>query len=184
MKRRLRRAWRHAGLCLVALAVRIVGAGEPAPANATASGCSLYSLRSAPLWEGSLPDCTADGSGCYQCTYANDGQDGFTICSENPDGTGPAGGKPLCDTVAQIPDGFPAPDPDAPPDPDPGTLPPDAPPPDSPPDEGGSPGGGSGCQSPDCHEADRAPAHSPPTMVQQEQLPIGLWLLELPPANH
>jgi len=113
----------------------------PREAHATASGCRLWSANDGPGWEGTEPDCAGSGSGCYLCAYHNTGDDGFTICSLNPDGSGPCGGKACCDAVIEIPPDWPAPDPDVT-DPDPGAPPPNAPPPDSPPgDDTGDPGG-------------------------------------------
>lgn len=130
-------------LALLAL-LRVGSVLGPREASATASGCSFATSTSAPLWEDQEPDCQGRGSGCYECSYHNTGDNGYTICSEEPDGSGPANGKPLCDSVAEIPPDWPPPSADIT-DPDPGQPPPDAPAPDTG-DDGnpgdGGPGGG------------------------------------------
>jgi len=105
-----------------------------------------------PQWETSEPDCDGRGSGCYECSYHNSGDNGYTICSEFPDGTGPFNGKPLCDPVAAIPDDWPPPDPNIF-DPDPGEAPPGVPPPDTGGYDGGGFGGGDGgCETSPSHD--------------------------------
>ena len=75
-------------------------------ASATGSGCSRFN-DGAPIEEQQgLPTCDAIGSGCYECAYHHTGDSGYLICSENPDGTGPLNGQPLCSNVAQIPPGW------------------------------------------------------------------------------
>ena len=51
---------------------------------AAASGCTLH-LKSSPAEDAR---CEAGGDGCYICEYYNQ-NDGFTTCSEYPDGTIP-----------------------------------------------------------------------------------------------
>jgi len=155
----------------------------PREASATARGCSLYSMHSAPNWEDAEPDCGISGDGCYNCSYHNTGQNGYTICAENPDGTGPFNGKPLCDSVAEIPPDWPAPDPDIT-DPTPGDPPPDAPPPDSPPgDDTGDPGGpGSGtCDGSPSHDcSDSIVIREVPLQAQQGGLAPSYSIPSLP----
>lgn len=163
------------GVLALTLTFRL-GLSSPPEAGATASGCGLWGNNRTPGWEGDDPDCGGAGGGCYLCSYHNTGQDGFTICSELPDGTGPCNGKACCEVVAQIPPDWPPPDPNDPPDPDPGAPPPDAPPPDSPGDGGGDGGGGGGgdCLPPECHEADLAPRFA--ATSTQRQPATNLWL--------
>jgi hypothetical protein len=118
------------------------------------------------------------GGGCYLCSYNNDGHDGYTICSENPDG----GGVSYCSDVTQIPDDWPPPDPGET-DPDPGDPPPDAPPPDSPGTGGDGGTGGSGdCQPPDCHEADRVHVRATVLSAHPSKPGVNLWLaVQTPP---
>jgi hypothetical protein len=139
--------------------------------HATASGCTRFD-NSAPRQESltTPAECVAQGGGCYQCGYTNTGEEGYTLCAENPDGSGA-----LCGVFDQLPDDWPQPDT---PDPDPGEPPPDAPPPDSPGDGGGDGGGGGGggeCLPPECHEADllfRLAA----TSAQRHPPATNLWL--------
>lgn len=150
-------------------------------ASATASSCSRVA-GSSPLWENAEPDCGGFGSGCYECAYHNTGDEGYTICAENPNGSGA-----LCDSVADLPDDWPDPDPGDT-DPDPGQPPPDSPPPDAPPPDappppdnppgdGGGAGGG-GCAPPDCHEADGIPNPGPLATANR----LAPWLYPWPPG--
>jgi hypothetical protein len=127
---------RRLGACLVAL---LLGPGlAPRVLHATASGCTRFSGY-APQQESlnEPPECSQKGDGCYQCGYTNSGTPGYTLCAENPDGSGA-----LCGSFDQLPDNWPEPDE---PDPTPGQPPPDAPPPDTPdPGDGGGGGGGGG----------------------------------------
>lgn len=181
MRPRRLRSLHLVGLALTLLTLRAAGVLGPAAARATASGCSFRGATWAPFQEGDVPDCSANGSGCYECTYHNTGDSGYTICSETPDGGGPFNGGPLCESVEEIPDNFPEPDPDAPPDPDPGQPPPDAPPPDSPPDGGGP---GDDCAPADCHEADSVtPGLGALLTLQRTPSVVTLWLQETPPSQ-
>jgi hypothetical protein len=168
---------------VMALVLLAQGQVMPRSAFATASGCSLGSLHIGPGFQGAVPDCSGPGSGCYLCGYNNTGQDGYTICSENPDGS-----VALCAHVAEYPDDWPTISPDDPPDPDPGEPPPDAPPPDSPGDgdgdgDGGG-GGGGDCVPPDCHQADLLPGRPMVALLHRPQPAINLWLsLEVPPIH-
>ncbi len=168
-RRRLSALIRWAFLALLLLVQAQV---RSRPALASASGCVLGSLRWGPGYQGSEPDCSGGNGGCYLCSYSNTGQDGYTICSELPDGSGSS----YCSDVSQIPDDWPPPNPDEP-DPDPGAPPPDAPPPDSPGTggDGGGGGGGGDCLPPKCHEADWVHVHTA-VSAHPSKPGVNLWL--------
>lgn len=152
----MRSGTRRQGLAPL-FAVLLMGAAlAPRQLHADASGCSRVS-NGRPHQE-SLnlpPDCDLPGSGCYQCAYDNANQSGYTLCAENPSGSGA-----LCGDFSAIPPDWPEPDPGIE-DPNPGELPPDAPPPDAPPGAGGGSGGCDSSIFHDCFDGIVTPAMSP-----------------------